>query len=162
MNKHSLSFILPCLKQAKSQGHTLILVTGVFDILHQEHINFLTKAKQVGDILIIGVESDARVKKIKGPNRPVNSQTERARNLHQLHLADYIFILPRQFCSPADHQKLIATIKPDILAVSSHTSFIPNKQKILQKHGGQVKIIHQHNPNFSTTKILNSRHNPRH
>lgn len=133
---------------------TLVLATGVFDLLHPEHINFLEKAKATGDILVVGIESDARVKSLKGPNRPINPASQRLQNLKQLNIADHIFILPDSFNSPAAHQQLIATIKPDILAVSSHSPHLDKKQAILKKHGGQVKIVHQHNPNLSTSKLL--------
>ena len=62
-----------------------ILVTGVFDLLHQEHINFLTKAKAVGDILVVGLETDTRVKQLKGFNRPINSTKDRLQNLENFY-----------------------------------------------------------------------------
>ena len=133
---------------------TKILVTGVFDILHQEHLNFLKKAKQLGDVLVVGVESDLRVKKMKGEGRPVNKQEQRKVNLEKLNIADEVFILPEKFASPADHLQLLQKIKPDILAVSSHTAFLDKKEKSMQEIGGRVAVVHQHNPNISTTKIL--------
>ena len=131
-----------------------VLVTGVFDILHQEHRVFLQKAKALGDYLIVGIESDVRVKKIKGEGRPINSQDTRIKNLQNLAIADEIFILPEQFSKPEDHSALIEKIRPDFLAVSSHTKHLDKKKAILEKFDGKVVIVHDHNPHISTTKLL--------
>jgi len=131
-----------------------VLVTGVFDILHKEHILFLNKAKALGDYLIIGVESDIRVKQMKGEDRPINSQKVRKVNLEKLKIANDVFILPEEFNKPIHHKKLIQNIKPKILAVSSHTKHLDKKQVILSELGGKVVIVHNHNPKISTTKIL--------
>ena len=132
-----------------------ILVTGVFDILHQEHLLFLQKAAALGD-LYIGIESDVRVRKIKGEGRPVNSQEVRKSNLDSSQLAKGVFILPESFDSPDAHRKLLQEIKPDVLAVSSHTAHLESKSRLMQEIGGRVEIVHQHNPEISTTKILES------
>jgi len=152
--KNSLTGILPFINRSKSQGKSIILATGVFDILHQEHINFLTKAKAAGDILVIAVETDSRVQQIKGPDRPVNNQAKRLTSLTSLNIADYVIFLPRKFNSQADWEAFIKQLKPDIYAVSSHTHWLKNKQTIMEKFGGQLKIVHNHNPTISTTKLL--------
>lgn len=134
----------------------LVLATGVFDILHQEHITFLQKAKALG-YLIVGLESDERVRKIKGPGRPINTADARMANLEKLAIADEVFILPRQFDAPADHKALLERIQPDILAVSSHTAHIEKKSQLMKELGGRVEIVHQHNPEVSTTQLLKER-----
>ncbi len=131
-----------------------VLVTGVFDVLHPEHLLFLQKAKKLGGRLLVGLESDARVQKLKGLARPVNSEEARKKNLLELNIADEVFILPAQFDSPDDHRKLLASVRPDILAVSSHTPHIAEKLQLLQEIGGRVEIVHQHNPGISSTKII--------
>ena len=163
--------------RSRPKPSQLILVTGVFDILHQEHLNFLQKAKSApllskqdtssppspklisksaknGKILVVGIESDQRVAKIKGPGRPVNPESKRAQNLATLPYVNYVFVLPKNFSKPSDHVKLINTLKPDILAVSSHTLHLEAKTKILNQVGGKVQIVHAHNPRESTTKLL--------
>lgn len=132
-----------------------VLVTGCFDILHSEHIKFLTAAKAVGDILLVGVESDQRVRQLKDLNRPVNSLKTRLKNLQQLGIADKIFPLPEKFSSPQDRQALINQIKPGILAVSSSTPHLASKCRIMEQFGGQVKIVLSYNPKISTTKLIN-------
>ena len=134
-----------------------VLVTGVFDLLHEEHLIFLRKAKKLGDWLIVGIESDKRVKEIKGSNRPINDQNKRKANLEFEQIADEIFILPEQFSNKEDHIKLITEINPTVLAVSSHTAHLDKKEKIMKLIGGRVEVIHDHNPDISTTLILKRR-----
>jgi rfaE bifunctional protein nucleotidyltransferase chain/domain len=139
-------------------GHKkIVLATGVFDILHQEHLLFLEKAKKTGDVLIVGLESDVRVKIMKGEGRPINSQAKRKTILEEQKIADLVFILPEEFCTPQDHDDLIRIIHPDILAVSSHTSHLDKKRAIVEKYGGELRVVHQHNPSISTTLILQQR-----
>ena len=143
------------LKVVEKKQQRLVLVTGVFDVLHQEHINFLKKAKLIGDVLLVGLETDERVQKIKGDGRPVNRQSERVTNLEQIDLADLVFVLPKKFETDDEHEILIKQLKPMVLAVSSQTPFITKKQLIMAKVGGEVVVVHQHNPAISTTQIIN-------
>ena len=152
--KTNLQSILPYIVKAKLQQKKIVLVTGVFDLLHSEHLKFLTKAKHQGDLLIVGIETDQCVRKIKGPERPINAQKQRLEGIINTKIADLGFILPEQFNSPDDHERLIKTIKPDILAVSSHTKHLEAKRTILNKYNGVVKVVHQHNPKISTTKLI--------
>ncbi len=78
------------LTHRKQQQKTLTLVTGVFDLLHEEHLRFLQKAKKTADFLLVGVESDLRVRQMKGQNRPLNDQLHRLQNLQKLGIADFI------------------------------------------------------------------------
>jgi D-beta-D-heptose 7-phosphate kinase/D-beta-D-heptose 1-phosphate adenosyltransferase len=136
------------------QSTKKVLVTGVFDILHRAHLEFLKQAKLCGDILIVGVESDKRVFEIKGEGRPVNTANTRLENLSKTMLVDLVFELPDQFSQKEDHENLISKIRPDILAVSSHTKHLEAKKSILNKYGGDVKIVLEHDPSISTTQLL--------
>ncbi len=140
-------------KRAKEK-QTLTLVTGVFDLLHEEHHNFLSKAKELGDLLLVGLESDERVKRMKGSARPINDVKKRLENLQEWDLADFIFILPEQFSRPDDHRQLISKIRPNFMAVSSHTSFATEKAAILAEFDAELVIVHDFNPEFSSTKLL--------
>lgn len=135
----------------------IVLVTGCFDVLHSEHKKFLTAAKKLGGILLVGLESDARVKKLKGPGRPVNSINQRITNLEKLNLADIVFSLPKKFNNLKDFRALINQIRPEILAVSASTPNLETKRKVLQSFGARVVIVLPHNPKISTTKMLKSR-----
>lgn len=145
-------------KIAKAQkGKTLVLVTGCFDLLHQAHRFFLKAAKNKGDWLFIGLEQDQRVRELKGVGRPVQNWPKRAEKLAELPYVDYVFALPVDFSRSEDHERLIAQLQPDILAVSENTPFIDKKEKIIKKYGGKVLIVLPFNPHISTTEILNTR-----
>lgn len=142
------------LEDRQKRKLSLTLVTGVFDLLHQEHLNFLQAAKKTADLLIVGLESDRRVKEIKGPDRPINEQNRRLANLAEKGIADLVFILPEDFKSSSAHEALIDKIRPDNLAVSAHTSFIAEKRRIMNKFTGKLIVVHEHNPNYSSTRLL--------
>ena len=65
-----------------------------------------------------------------------------------------VFVLPDSFSQPLERQKFIEQVRPDILAVSSHSSHLEGKRQVLEKCGGQVVVVHQHNPEFSSTILL--------
>jgi cytidyltransferase-like protein len=134
-----------------------ILVTGCFDVLHSEHIKFLKAAKKLGGKLLVGVETDTRVRQLKGPGRPVNSLQIRLKNLQQLRIADEVFALPKQFNDLNHFTNFINQIRPNILAVSASTPNLLVKRKILKACGGCVVIILPHNPKVSTTKMIKSK-----
>ena len=146
-----LEMILRIRKRSQSQ---LTLVTGVFDVLHREHRQFLQAAKKLGKILLIGLESDQRVQELKGQGRPINSAPLRKENLQKLALADLVFILPPNFGQVSVRQAWLEAIKPDYLAVSSHTPFLAIKKRELQVVGGQVKVVHQFNPQVSSSRLI--------
>ena len=130
------------------------LVTGVFDILHEEHVAFLRQAKGLGGRLVVGIESDVRVRRLKGEGRPVNAQLVRVKNVEALGIADEVFVLPEQFDTEVEHRLLLAKLRPDVLAVSSHSPHLAEKQRLMQEIGGRVEVVHQHNPAISTTQLL--------
>ena len=143
----------------RRQGQKVILVTGCFDLLHQEHLNFLKKARAAGDILLVGLEGDERVKKLKGAGRPVNTQQKRLAKIQKLPFVDFVFLLPKIFDDDQAHEDLVKQLKPDVLAVSSHTPHLDKKRKIMEKYSGILKVVYQHNPDVSTTKIVNEKGN---
>src|SRR4051812_27158600 len=95
-----LSKLLQSLKATKKR---IVTTNGCFDILHQGHIQFLTQARNLGDILIVGINSDSSVRKLKGANRPVNHETDRAATLAALRTVDRVVVfdnvLPNEFLS---------------------------------------------------------------
>lgn len=155
-------FFLPAevdklIKICKKKHGTLVLATGVFDLLHQEHKNFLIKARQAGDCLLVGVETDLRVKQLKGKGRPVDDQETRINNLTNLNLVDAVFLLPEKFATKKEHLNLIKLIKPNILAVSAHSPNLAQKAMVMQEVGGVVKVVCSHNPAVSTSILLNNK-----
>ena len=142
------------LKLAKQEGKKIVLATGCFDILHSAHAAFLRRAKQEGDLLLVGLESDKRVNKLKGRGRPVNRFWKRARNLEFLSQVDFVFSLPDNLDQKEVQYSLLNAIKPDILAVSSHTSHLSKKKALMDKLGGKLKMVLVQDPTISTSKIL--------
>ena len=107
---HTLESLLVRLASHRSRGRTIVFTNGCFDILHRGHVEYLRFCKQQGDIVVLGLNSDASVRSIKGPDRPINPQDDRAVVLSALESVDYITL----FNEP-DPLNLILQIKPDIL-----------------------------------------------
>ena len=149
----TIKTISPICHELHQEGRTIVLATGFFDLLHQEHLNFLAKARKEGDVLVVGVESDTRAREIKGEGRPVQDQQLRARNLTPY--ADHLVLLPDNFSTPTAHESLISAVKPDVFAVSSHTAHQDKKSELAEKYGGQLLVVHSHNKSVSTTALIN-------
>ncbi|MFH2118610.1 MAG: adenylyltransferase/cytidyltransferase family protein [Candidatus Paceibacterota bacterium] len=147
--------IIRLVEDTKEKDDILVLVTGVFDVLHKEHRHFLQVAKKIGDVLLVGIESDRRVKAIKGVKRPINSQEARKAKLKLWRIADEVFILPEDFHLQSQREELIRILQPDILAVSSHTKHLKEKARAMGLVGGELRVIYQHNPLTSSTKLIN-------
>jgi len=130
-----------------------VLVTGCFDILHPAHHRFLKKAKQQGDFLIVGLETDKRIKQLKGNARPVNSLRKRIANIKKIKAVDKVFALPKRFSSFKDHLQLLKKIKPDVLAVSENSPHLQKKKRMIKKIGGRL-FIFPHDQRFSTSKLI--------
>ena len=150
----SLSQVKPIVQKLRAKDKTIVLATGVFDLLHAQHRRFLLAAKQVGDTLLVGVETDARVKKLKGPDRPVWKLPKRLEQLAKLPLVDYVFALPEQFARFQDHEAFIAAIRPDILAISGHTSHQAVKQRLVEQYGGKLQVVLSYNSRVSTSQLI--------
>src|ERR1700761_5945490 len=121
----------------KNEGKKVVFTNGVFDLLHIGHITYMAKAAELGDKLIIGLNSDASVKRIKGEDRPVNDQNSRA-----LLLAAMLFIDAVVVFDEDTPQNLIATLLPDILVKGADyaiENIVGGKEVIA--NGGEVKTI---------------------
>ena len=97
-------------KKWKRQGKKLVFTNGCFDLLHLGHIRYLKKAKSLGDILVVGLNSDRSVKKIKGEKRPILPEKERAEILSSLWFVDYVVLFNEE--TP---ERLIKELEPDVL-----------------------------------------------
>lgn len=129
----------------------LVLVGGCFDILHVGHIKFLQEAKRMGDRLLVLLESDERVKKLKGSTRPYFPQEERAAVLASLSCVDYVILLPF-FSADEEYNKLIVKIYPAIIAVTSKDPIFDKKKKQAEMIGGRIEII-PYVKTFSSSQI---------
>jgi len=101
-------------QRLKKKGKKIVFTNGCFDIIHAGHIRYLRKSKKLGDVLIVGLNSDSSVRKIKGRERPINNQRDRAEILSALEFIDYIVIFNEE--TPED---LIRIVLPDILVKGS-------------------------------------------
>ena len=106
----TLDTALKLLNPGYRKKHKLVFTNGCFDILHRGHIYYLSKARELGDLLIVGLNSDASVAGLKGPARPVNDQVARAEVLGSLVFVDYIIVFEQE--TPLH---LISALEPDIL-----------------------------------------------
>jgi len=124
-------------KSLKDNGKTIVFTNGCFDILHAGHVDYLAKAKEKGDVLIVGLNSDASTSRIKGKLRPIICEEERAFILSNLRSVDYITLFDED--TPLE---LIATIIPDILVKGSDWA-IENivGSAVVIKNGGRVEPI---------------------
>ena len=106
--------------EAGGRNHKVkvVLVGGCFDILHYGHIYFLKKAKKLGDLLVVALESDENTKKLKGPKRPIHTQKQRQKMLESLRFVDKVIALP-PMKSDSDYEKLVRKVNPDIIAVTA-------------------------------------------
>ena len=123
--------------QWKKEGKTLVFSNGCFDILHLGHVDYLSKAAALGDILIIGLNADTSVKKLKGNHRPINDQNSRAMLLAALYFTDAVVIFEEE--TPYN---LINIIKPDILVKGKdYKAKDVVGYDIVTAYGGKVKTI---------------------
>jgi rfaE bifunctional protein nucleotidyltransferase chain/domain len=148
VNLQELKTYLP----KKGEGR-IVLTGGCFDILHIGHVRFLSEAKGMGDYLVVLLESDKKVKELKGKNRPVFVQEERAEMLSALRSVDLIVLL-QMMENDSDYLNLVMKIKPDIIAVTEGDPHI--KMKIRQAREveailGMISLT----KTFSTSKLTN-------
>ncbi len=136
-------------EELRRQGETLAFTNGVFDILHAGHLESIRKARSFGDALIIGLNSDASVRRIKGPKRPIIDQDNRAAMLLALKWVDAVAFFDED--TPAG---LIDTVIPDVLVKGGdYTPDTVVGRDTVEAHGGRVEIIPLV-PGLSTTQII--------
>ncbi len=134
----------------KSQGK-IVLVGGCFDLLHIGHVRFLSEARRMGDYLIVLLESDENVKKLKGKNRPIFTQEQRAEVLSSLRMIDLIVLLP-EMENYNDYLNLVTQIKPDIIAATEGDPRIEKKRRQARKVGAELRIVLM-TKTFSTSNL---------
>ncbi|MDA8755357.1 D-glycero-beta-D-manno-heptose-7-phosphate kinase [Candidatus Pseudothioglobus singularis] len=146
-NKHikTLDQISSIVSDIKNKGQKIVFTNGCFDILHIGHIKYLEKAKKFGDILILGLNSDNSIKRLKGKDRPITSETDRAYILASLEVVDYLVIFDED--TPLE---LIKLIQPDILAKGNDYQ---GKKIVGHNIAKEIKLI-EFIDDKSTTNII--------
>jgi len=133
-DKESLRRILEDLKK---KGKRVVFTNGCFDLLHIGHIRYLEKAKSLGDILVVGVNSDHSVRGLKGPDRPILPEEERAEILSGLWCVDYVIV----FDEPTPLE-LISSLQPRVLVKGGDwTKETTVGREVVEKSGGEVVIL---------------------
>ena len=133
----------------KLHNRKIVFTNGCFDVLHYGHVRYLLDAKSLGDLLVVGLNSDGSVRRLKGESRPINGEKERAFVLAALEFVDYIVVFEED--TP---EKLIETVKPDVLVKGGDYQIenIVGADFVMQ-NGGTVTTI-PFVEGFSSTRII--------
>lgn len=137
------------ISELRNQDVKIVLANGCFDLFHVGHIRYLSGAKELGDFLIVGINSDEQVKKLKGEKRPFMPENERAEIISSLRCVDFVTI----FDEPTVEQ-LIRAIRPDFHAKGTDytTETVPERE-IVRECGGQTAIVGDPKDHSSTELI---------
>lgn len=121
----------------RQNGSRIILANGCFDVLHVGHVRYLAGARELGDVLVVGVNSDEQVVRLKGPGRPVLPEQERAEIVAALESVTYVTV----FTEPTVEQLLLA-LKPDVHAKGTdYTEDSVPERDVVRSYGGRVAIV---------------------
>lgn len=134
--------------KAKAAGEKVVFTNGCFDLLHRGHLHLLREAKKLGDLLIVALNSDSSVKKIKGPRRPIFPQAERAELIAALEMVDYATI----FDDP-DPRRIIKALMPHVLVKGGDWKDNIVGREIVEESGGKVTHV-PYLEGYSTTHVI--------
>lgn len=134
VERGALDALLQALRRQKKR---IVFTNGCFDILHVGHVRYLQAARKLGDVLVLGLNSDTSVQALKGPTRPINSQADRAEVLSGLEAVDHIVIFDE-----ITAERVVAAVKPDIYAKGGDylAEDLP-EAKIVREYGGEVVLL---------------------
>ena len=135
-------------REWKAEGKTVVFTNGCYDLLHPGHIRLLERARSLGDVLILGLNSDAGVRRAKGPSRPLLDEGERSRMAASLEAVDAVVLFDED--TP---RELIAAILPDVLVKGADWSHFVAGREEVEAAGGKVLTLPLE-PGFSTTNIV--------
>ena len=135
----------------RKKGLKVVITNGCFDIFHRGHATYLMRAREQGDLLLLALNSDNSVKAVKGPNRPVNKENDRAFIMACLPFIDAVVVFDTSDCV-----ELLSQLKPDIYVKGGDYSIDTinqDERKILDKMGCKIKLL-SHVPGYSTTSAI--------
>ena len=145
-NRNELATVL---QQLKSEGNVIVTTNGCFDVLHLGHLRYLQAARQLGDLLVVAINSDASVRELKGENRPLIPEDERAEMLAGLECVDYVVIFPE--LNPIE---LLSELKPNIHVKGGDYKLEQLvEREVVEANGGKV-IVGLNVPGKSTTNLI--------
>jgi rfaE bifunctional protein nucleotidyltransferase chain/domain len=143
--------LLPWRQKIRAAGKRLVVTNGCFDLLHAGHVTYLEAARNQGDALLVGANSDATVRELKGPGRPMNSETDRASVVAALQSVDAVFIFRER-----DAVKFLQTVQPDIYVKGGDytiDTINQDERRLIEGNGGKIVLL-AHVPGKSTTALL--------
>jgi cytidyltransferase-like protein len=132
----------------------LVVVTAFFVLQHSGHLRFLEAARQLGDALIVGVEDDARVRRWKGPDRPIMTQDDRCELLAALRVVDRVFLISGERVDPDYYVDVLRPLAPRYLAVTADDPFLAEKREAMARIGVEVRVVTPRIENYSTTRLI--------
>jgi D-glycero-beta-D-manno-heptose 1-phosphate adenylyltransferase len=135
-------------------GDGLVVVTGVFDLLHVGHLRFLQAARALGSRLVVGVESDERVRRWKGPDRPIQTQEDRCELLSALRMVDDVFIIEGERVEPDYYVELMRPLHARYLAVTVNDPFLEAKRAAMAEIGVELRVVIPRVENYSTSHLI--------
>ncbi|KUM35757.1 D-glycero-beta-D-manno-heptose 1-phosphate adenylyltransferase [Arthrobacter sp. EpRS71] len=136
-------------EEHRREGKRIVLTNGCFDVLHRGHTRYLNQAKQLGDVLVVALNSDSSVRKLKGPDRPVNHEADRAAVIAALSCVDHVTVFETPTPIP-----LIELLRPDVYAKGGdYTPEMLQETEAVERYGGTVTIL-DYVPEHSTTAVL--------
>jgi D-beta-D-heptose 7-phosphate kinase/D-beta-D-heptose 1-phosphate adenosyltransferase len=133
----------------RTAGHRIVFTNGCFDVLHAGHVAYLAEAKQLGDVLVVAINSDEQVRLQKGEGRPVFGEPDRAEVLAALECVDYVTV----FAEPTPHE-ILGRIKPDVLVKGG--DYAPSEvvgREVVEAYGGLVRVL-AHRRGLSSSEVV--------
>jgi rfaE bifunctional protein nucleotidyltransferase chain/domain len=124
-------------KSKTKKSKVVVLAGGCFDIIHYGHIQFLKKAKALGTYLVVALESDKNIKRLKGKGRPIHDQERRREMLESLNFVDEVIILGDKM-SDKDYEAMVKKVHPQVIAVTEGDLILSKKQKQAKAIGATV------------------------
>ncbi len=140
-------------EQLRSKGKKIVFTAGSWDLIHAGQCRYIEKSKAEGDVLVVGVSSNAAIKAVKGPNKPILDEKIRAEMLTYLRSVDFVTVLPEPSCAPS-----LGLLKPDVFITVKEDWTDNYKQsreyKTVTSYGGEVQVVDRQSTSLSTTKIV--------
>ena len=136
---------------ARRRGKRIVATNGCFDLLHFGHVSYLQQARKLGDLLIVGLNSDASVRQLKGPSRPLAGENHRAAVLAALECVDAVVVFPQKRA-----HRFLATVQPDVYVKGGDyrpDTLDPRERAVLTAIGTKVRFV-PFVRGFSTTKLI--------
>ena len=145
----SLETMATTVSHLKGLGYRIALTSGSFDLIHLGHVKYLTRAKELADVLVVGVDSDAKIRRRKGEDRPMVPQAERLEMLAHQRPVDLIFL------KEDEHERwaLIRAVQPDVLVLTADHSYDDEDQRALLELCGAIEVVERQSSVTTSERI---------